>query len=132
MRIVVFSAAVPAMLRLGPARLARYLDGWIARRPPISADPRKVATLVDAAMRAGAPAVRPGCLTRGVTLYYFLRRSGEPVTLEFGIGEVGGEPVGHCWLTRDGEPFLESRDPRPVFRALYSFPAPMVGPARTA
>ncbi len=131
MRVLGFSAAVPAMLRLGPAQLARYLDGWITRRPPISADAQTVAALVEAAMRAGAPAVRPGCLTRGVTLYYFLRRAGEPVTLEFGIGEVGGEAVGHCWLVKDGEPFLESRDPRPVFRAVYSFPAPFAEPART-
>ncbi len=131
MRILGFSAAVPAMLRLGPARLARYLDAWIARRPPIPTDASTVVTLVDVAMRAGAPAIRPGCLTRGVTLYYFLRRAGEPVTLEFGIGEVGGEPVGHCWLTKAGEPFLEPRDPRPVFRALYSFPAPFAEPART-
>jgi hypothetical protein len=123
------------MLRLGPARLSGRLDRSIGRRRPIATETETVVRLVDAAMRVGAPAVRPGCLTRGVTLYYFLRRAGEPVTLQFGLGEVNGEPVGHCWLTKGGEPFLEARDPRPVFRSLYSFPAPPrvpAGPARTA
>jgi hypothetical protein len=122
-RILGFSLAVPALLRLGPARLSARLERTIRGRAHIRAEPETLATLVDLAMRAGAPAVRRGCLTRGITLYYFLRRAGEPVTLEFGIGDVGGDPVGHCWLSRGGEPFLEARDPRPVFSTVYSFPA---------
>lgn len=118
------------MVRRGPARLGRGLDRSIGRRPPIDADPDTIVRLVDGVMRVGAPLVRPGCLTRGVTLYYFLRRAGEPVSLQFGIGELDGEPVGHCWLIKGGEPFLEARDPRPVFQSLYTFPAQ--GPGRPA
>jgi hypothetical protein len=33
-----------------------------------------------------------------------------------------GEYVGHCWLVKDGEPFLERTDPRPVFAEIVSIP----------
>ena len=67
--------------------------------------------------------MRGDCLARGMTLYYFLCRMGYPVTLEFGVGDVGGRIEGHCWLVMDGEPILESRDPRGVFREIFSIPA---------
>ena len=66
---------------------------------------------VDAVIRRGQPLVRPGCLTRGVTLYYALRRAGDDVSLCFGVGFDGGETTGHCWLDKDGEPLLERADP---------------------
>ena len=61
---------------------------------------------------AGHPLVRPGCLTRGVTLYYALRRAGDDVSLCFGVGEDGGQTAGHCWLDKAGRPLLERVDPR--------------------
>ncbi len=70
---------------------------------------------VDALIRRGHPAVRPGCLTRGVTLYYGLRRAGLDVQLCFGVGSDGGNVAGHCWLDLDGEPLLERVDPRSKF-----------------
>jgi len=63
--------------------------------------------------------VRPGCLTRGITGYYILRRAGLDVALCFGMGPVrdpGG--AGHCWLVLNGEPVLEAVDPRPAFTEL--------------
>ena len=77
---------------------------------------------VERSQRFGKPFVKGGCLTRGITLYYFLRRAGVPVTLSFGIGTTDGETTAHCWLTKDGEPFLEKADPRPLFTVMYSMP----------
>jgi hypothetical protein len=71
------------------------------------------------AIRAGRPLVRPGCLTRGVTRYYFFRRDGMDVSLCFGMGQVEGQFVGHCWLVKDGVPFMEPRDPRPLYAEMY-------------
>jgi hypothetical protein len=81
-----------------------------------------IVSAVDVMLRVGAPLVRPGCLTRGLTLYYFLRRAGLDVSLCFGIGTPRGAFVGHYWLVKDGEPFLEARDPRPLFTPVYSVP----------
>ncbi len=63
-----------------------------------------------------------GCLVRGMTLYYFLRRMSYDVTLQFGVGEVSGRIQGHCWLLLDGEPFLEKCDPRDLFGEIYHIP----------
>jgi hypothetical protein len=81
-----------------------------------------VRAALERAIHAGWPAVRPGCLTRGVTLYVFLRRAGMDVALSFGMGKPGKEFAGHCWLVMDGEPILERRDPRPVFTEMYRIP----------
>lgn len=70
---------------------------------------------VDAIMRRGRPVIRPGCQTRGVTLYYALRREGLDVALCFGVGTVAGAVEGHCWIDLDGEPQLEPFDPRTAF-----------------
>jgi len=70
---------------------------------------------VNGVIRRGKPVVRPGCLTRGVTLYYGLRREGLDVALCFGVGSPDGQMAGHCWLEMDGLPLLEGTDPRIVF-----------------
>jgi hypothetical protein len=67
--------------------------------------------------------VRPGCLTRGLTHYFFLRRAGADVVLQYGIGTVEGRTEGHCWLVRDGVPYLESKDPREHFVETYRVPS---------
>lgn len=70
------------------------------------------------------PGIRRSCLTRGVTLYYFLTRAGVDVSLCFGVGTVEGVMGAHCWLVKDGEPYLE-RDGIPFpFVAMHVIPAP--------
>jgi hypothetical protein len=122
-RIFAVAAAVPLLLRLGPARMAAIIE---PRRPPrASRDDRRaewLAARIDRVLAVGRPVVGPGCLTRGITLYYFLRRADVDVRLQFGIGEVDGSYQGHCWLVRDGEPYLERVDPRPLFTGTYSIP----------
>jgi hypothetical protein len=114
-----FAVAVPALVHLGLPRLESIVTvrRWRPRVVPIE----RVVACVDVAIRFGHPIVRPGCLVRGLTRYYFLNRAHEDVALSFGIGQVDEQFAGHCWLVRDGEPFLETRDPRPVFRELYRF-----------
>jgi hypothetical protein len=71
----------------------------------------------------GRPLVRRGCLTRGLTLYYCLRRAGVSVALCFGMGQTstGDGFDGHCWLELDGKPYLEARDPRSYYATMYTF-----------
>jgi Transglutaminase-like superfamily len=117
-QVLFFAAAVPFLLRLKLSRVETLLEPRI----PSSADRERLEQIteyVEMAIRAGRPLVRPGCLTRGVTRYYFFRRNGLDVSLCFGMGQVKEEFVGHCWLVKDGLPFMEARDPRPLYVEMY-------------
>lgn len=121
-RVLLFAAAVPFLLRLKLSRLQTLLEPRI----PSAADQERIEQIieyVEMAIHAGRPLVRPGCLTRGVTRYYFFRRIGQDVSLCFGMGQVEEKFVGHCWLVRDGAPFLETRDPRPLYAEMYRISA---------
>ena len=124
-RVSAFAAAVPLLMRLPLPRVARLLSRRRPARPPSAADIERFDRVVGLAPRIARPLVRPGCLTRGVTLFWFLRRAGLDVELRFGLDprEDNGSG-GHCWLALEGEPFLEQRDPRPRFAELYRLPLP--------
>ena len=121
-RISVFAALVPLLTRLPPLRL----DDLLASRgrgdtlDPDSA--QRIVTYVDLVLALGRPIIRPSCITRGLTRYYFLRRAGADVALCFGVANLQGKVTGHCWLVRNGEPFLEPQDPRAQFAEMYRFP----------
>jgi len=121
LRIFAFAAAVPCLLRLKLSRVAGAIepekDPWAVDEDRV----RKITAYVEKAIQRGKPLVRPGCLTRGVTRYYFLRRCGMDVALCFGMGRMGEDFVGHCWLVKDGEPYLEppDQDPRSRYTEMY-------------
>jgi hypothetical protein len=117
-QVLFIAAAVPFLLRLKLSRVENLLE---PRIPSTAHRDRAdlITEYVETAIRAGRPLVRPGCLTRGVTRYYFLRRDGMDVSLCFGMGQVQGEFVGHCWLVKDGVPYLETQDPRPLYAEMY-------------
>lgn len=122
LRILAFATATPLLVRLAPTRLARLLE---PRRPASAPDQDavdRVAAYVDKVLAAGRPLAPRGCLARGLTLYYFLRRTGLAISLCFGMGLIDGEHVGHCWLVKSGEPFLERQDPRTAFAEVMRFP----------
>lgn len=117
LRVLLFSALVPIQLRL---RRLPDLPAWLEPKgevpPPLP--PEAVENLVrriDRLLAAGRPLVRPGCLTRGVTLFYFLRRAGADVSLRFGVGTVRGRFAAHCWVAYQGQPLAEKRDPRGIY-----------------
>ena len=121
MRIFVFAAAVPYIMRLRLARVTAILERGSL---PGSFDPdriQKIAAYIDTSIRRGRPLVRTGCLTLGLTRYYFFRRAGMDVSLHFGMGRMGKgrEFVGHCWLETEGQPYLEKEDPRPLYIDMY-------------
>ena len=121
--LTAFAAAVPLLMRLPLPRAAALLTRP-PRRPPASrAEVERLERMVALAPRVARPFVRTGCLTRGVTLFWFLRRAGLDVELRFGLqldDRAAGD--GHCWLALQDEPFLERVDPRPRFAELYRFP----------
>jgi hypothetical protein len=119
-RVAAVAALVPVLMRLPLPRVRRVLEPRRALPRLDPAQERRVLGLVNLGLDALRPLLRPTCLTRGVTRYYFLRRAGVDVSLAFGIGSPQlAEVAGHCWLVKDGEPFLETRDPRPTFTEVY-------------
>jgi Transglutaminase-like superfamily len=124
LRILAFSASVPVLMRLNLVRLDTILQALSRPKSGTPTAAEKIKSFVDLAICFGWPAVRPGCLTRGVTLYHFLRKdAGIEVSLCFGMGQWNSNFEGHCWLVRDGKPFWEARDPGPVFAEIYRFPS---------
>jgi hypothetical protein len=128
-RVLAFALLVPLLLRVKLPRLA----GWLEPAPPLPPppDPAAVAALVarlDRLLAAGRPLVRRGCLTRGLTLYRFLRRAGAEVALCFGVGKADGDLTGHCWLEYAGAPLAERRDPRGLYVETYRISNGISGP----
>jgi hypothetical protein len=119
--INVVAAGVPALMRLPLPSAARILERTSRRRTRRGFSPERLAQLMDAAPAFAHPVVRGGCLTRGITLYWLLRRRGVNVELQFGVDRRGAAD-GHCWLVRDGEPYLEKVDPRPRFAETIRLP----------
>lgn len=121
LRVLAVAISVPLITRLPLSRQETLLEPR-RRRPR---DPEREAWLVenvDGLLNLGKPVVRPGCLTRGLTHYFFLRRAGVDVRLTYGLATPIGSTEGHCWLVRDGEPFLERTDPRELYVETYSIP----------
>jgi Transglutaminase-like superfamily len=120
--MAIFTAVFPALVRLNPLQLESLLlaKGPLSKLTPDSV--QRIPRYYDLILRLGNPFIRSGCLRRGITLYYFLTRAGLEVSLCFGTGSPEGRFAGHCWLVRDGAPFLEKTDPRPTFTEMFRIP----------
>jgi hypothetical protein len=114
----VVASLVPLLMRLPLGRVRRLIEPSLPDHPRETQQVAHLLDLIDLALAALRPLLRPSCLTRGVTRYYFLRRAGADIALAFGMSELPGLG-GHCWLVRDGAPYLEVRDPRPAFTEVY-------------
>jgi hypothetical protein len=119
--IAAFAIVTPWLARLSLDCLDRLLEPS-CNRPHASAEHIvDISTRIDQVLETAAPIVGRGCLPRGLTRYYFLRRAGAQVSLCFGIA-VGRQAVGHCWLEMDDKPVFEARDPRSTFVEMYRLP----------
>jgi hypothetical protein len=120
-QIFLFAAASPHLMRLRLVRVDALVSRPVAAHPPDTERVARTIRLVDSMLRLGSPVLVPGCVTRGLTLYYFLRRLGLEVSLVFGAGQVNHRFAAHCWLEKDSQPYLEKADPRSCFAAFYRF-----------
>jgi len=117
------AASVPLLMRFPLRRVQRAIEP----RAPLAIAPddmtvERTISRVQRLLSIGLPLVRTGCLTRGITHYYFLRRCGLSVDLCFGMAIWEEGHTGHCWLARSGEPFLEPEDPRERFTEVCRIP----------
>jgi hypothetical protein len=91
--VIVVGAAVPALMRLPLPRLARLVTRRTGLRQPASTEIERLERVVTLAPRIAHPLVRSGCLTRGLTLYWFLRAAGLDVELRFGLDAGADDPA---------------------------------------
>lgn len=129
LRVFVVAAFVPVFFRLRLPLLNQLLE---SRFKPVLAtqvpgnDAEEIIQCVEWAMALGWPVIRPRCLTRGFARYYFLRCAGINLSLCFGAAIRNGQLIpapGHCWLVKDGLPYLEPQEPCANFFPIYWFPA---------
>jgi hypothetical protein len=120
--LVAFAAAVPLLLRFPLPRMAALVTHPVRARGASEDEAARLWRLMELAVQFGYPLVRPGCLTRGVTLFWFMRRAGVDVELRFGLDPAVRELTeAHCWLARSGEPYGEKVDVA-RFTELYRLP----------
>jgi hypothetical protein len=122
LRLLCFAAAVPLLMRLQLPRLRALLAPRGTRPPEDRGRAENTRRYLQALLRRCRPLLRRSCLTEGLTYYYFLNRAGMNLDLCFGGGWVKGRFEAHCWLEKDGAPYLESRDPRALFVEMHRFP----------
>lgn len=123
LEVFAFAAIVPLLAQVRLDRLRRLLTPPVPRGPANPDLIDRIIRCVDGVRALGKPVVGQSCLTRGLTLYYFLRRAGLDVALCFGVDYEEGGLAGHCWLVRDGEPFLEPGPPPRRYTEMYRFPS---------
>ncbi len=122
MRIFGLIVLSPALLRLSLPRLFRLLEPKSTGKTPARPRQERIVRYTEALLAHRGPLPHRSCLRRAITLYYFLSREGAQLEVCFGVAPSGGNLDGHCWLVRDGEPFLESRDPLANFTPICTFP----------
>jgi hypothetical protein len=93
---------------------------------PEQGDQHLIRRLGDVAILANGESGLGLCLRRSMLRYHFLRRTGLPVTINFGARMIGGKPdrpmAGHAWLTLDQAPYHEAGENWRGFTVMYSFP----------
>jgi hypothetical protein len=126
-RILLFAMATPWLARIPIRRLEKLMQisssPWAAGGESKVDQPRVefIVNATERICRAGRRVFTQKCMTRGLTLYFFLRRAGMDVSLVFGAGKVERKFAAHCWLVRSGMPYLETTDPGPLFVPFYTF-----------
>ena len=121
-RAAALAIATPVLFRLPLPKVERLLSGGPRRWGSLDAESALWAA--NMGLRVVRWPMRPSCLHRGAVRYHLLRRAGIDVQLVFGAGRIDGAPAAHCWLLLDGQPYLESTDPRELFAAAYTMGSP--------
>lgn len=101
------AAVLPLAVRLAPLRsLLRLLTPPAGVAPYRSVPAERVAEIVRRRLGKPRNMKRRACLRKGLTLYHFLRLTGRPAVVQFGVYPRPDASRGmhaHCWVTLDGE-----------------------------
>jgi len=102
------ASLIPLAVRIVPLkRLLRLLTSSRGLRVYRDVPAERVVRIVRRRLAAPRNMRRRACLRAGLTLFHFLRLSGRPAVLHFGVYPANG-PAGpmhaHCWVTLHGRP----------------------------
>lgn len=135
-----------AFIRTLPKSLESPLPQALAALTPASPDlvvsNSIIRLLTDAAALFERRSPLGLCLRRSLVRYYFLRRVGVPLTLNFGArfnpstslrprpepvegagsGQSGREVTGHAWVTLNGQPYFEEGENYQGFTVMLKYP----------
>lgn len=123
LRAGAFAIVVPLLVRTDLRRTLSAITPHHAGDAPPTEDLRRITRCVDAGLSRTRRLWASDCLTRGLTLWYFLREAGADATVVFGIGAVKDRMEGHCWVELDGRAWAERRDPYETFVETWRFPS---------
>jgi hypothetical protein len=119
-----FCRSLPSALR---GNLLEALKKLTLDASRLSANETNIRRLADLAALLDRKSPLGLCLRRSLTRYYFLRRMGLPVVLQFGARFASGKPdrevSGHAWLTLNGQPYHEADENFKGFTVIFSFPS---------
>jgi hypothetical protein len=132
LRTYMITVTAGLVARLPPRHLRRLLLlRRRGRREPGVEAAFRVQAAVDHVQTSGWPLVRKGCLSRGLTLFWLLRRSGvDDLSLAFGVGPADRAPTAHCWLVRNKLPYFETTDPTEMFTEIWRIDSDDIGHGR--
>lgn len=128
-RISIFVTVLPPLLKIFSLKnLMKHLSSDITKEP----DPKKAAKvlqLTNLLLNRNVFVYKNVCLKRSLTLYYFLSRMGQDVSIYYGVkkGEIGNDSYspleGHCWIKLNGEIFNDGdMDAPATYQVTYSYP----------
>ena len=121
-----FCRSLPVLLKEPLLQMLSKLSADASSKPLDSLAESTVRAFADLAALFERRSPLGLCLRRSLTRYYFLRRIGVPVVLQFGAKFVTAKPdrevTGHAWLTLNGQPYYEAAENFKGFTVMFSFP----------
>lgn len=99
------ATVIPLLVRAVPLkRLLRLLNPSPRRQPYRGLTCQQIIDIVSRRVRAPRNMRRRSCLRFGLTLFHFLRLSGYPAILHFGVlpKTDSGRMQAHCWVSVPG------------------------------
>ena len=97
----------------------------IAQQPGLTADTQRleeIVTFTDFIVHRLLKISNP-CLLRCLFLYQYLQAFPLGLKIAFGIRHDSQGLAGHAWLVRDGDYYLEAKNPLQQYRLMYLYPA---------
>ncbi len=128
-RISIFITLLPLLLKIFSLKnLMKHLSSDITKEPdPSKAE--KVLQLTNLILNRNVFIYKNVCLKRSLTIYYFLSRMGQDVSIYYGvkigeISDVSYSPLeGHCWIKLNGEILNDGdMDVPAAYQVTYSYP----------
>lgn len=111
-----------SLLFTTPMKLVETMDTDLNMTPPVPGE--RAAKFTDFFNKLRGRRGPGKCLVRSLVLFRLLHETGLPVEINFGLDNAK-KPTsgldGHSWISLNGRPILEARDPNERFAVFYHY-----------